>query len=105
MVLGAVSPGRFAAPELRIRWSVAIALAVPFAAITTLLVTLVIQARSNKVLTGAYGMLGEAAVAVTALNPTGKVTVRGNTGTPSRRPDRQSNRGARLQLLLSRAPT
>jgi membrane-bound serine protease (ClpP class) len=77
MVLGAVLLVDSPLPELRIRWSVAIALAVPFAAITTVLVTLVIQARSNKVVTGAYGMLGEVAVAVTALNPAGKVRVRG----------------------------
>src|SRR6266567_3858385 len=77
MVLGAVLLVDSPLPELRIRWSVAIALAVPFAMITTLLLTLVVQARANKVITGAHGMLGETAVAVTALAPQGKVMVHG----------------------------
>jgi membrane-bound serine protease (ClpP class) len=77
MVLGAVLLIDSPLPELRIRWSVAIALALPFALITSLLLTLVVQARANKVVTGPAGMLGEAGVAVTALDPAGKVQVRG----------------------------
>jgi membrane-bound serine protease (ClpP class) len=64
-------------PELRIRLSVAIALAVPFALITTLLLTLVMRARATKVTTGSSGMLGEAGIVVTALAPAGKIRVRG----------------------------
>jgi membrane-bound serine protease (ClpP class) len=77
MVLGAVLLIDSPLPELRIRWSVAIALALPFALITSLLLTLVVQARANKVVTGPAGMLGEAGVAVTVLDPAGKVQVRG----------------------------
>ena len=77
MVLGAVLLIDSPLPELRIRWSVAIALALPFALITSLLLTLVVQARANKVVTGSAGMLGEAGVAVTVLDPAGKVQVRG----------------------------
>jgi membrane-bound serine protease (ClpP class) len=77
MVLGAVLLVDSPLPELRIRWSVAIALALPFALITSLLLTLVVQARANKVVTGPAGMLGEAGVAVTVLDPAGKVQVRG----------------------------
>ena len=77
MVLGALLLINSPLPELRIRWSVAIALAVPFALITSLLLTLVVRARANKVVTGPAGMLGEAGVAITELAPTGKVRVHG----------------------------
>lgn len=77
MVLGAVLLINSPLPELRIRLSVAIALALPFAFITTLLLSLVIKARANKVITGSAGMLGETAVAVTDLAPEGKVRVHG----------------------------
>jgi membrane-bound serine protease (ClpP class) len=77
MVLGALLLIDSPMPELRIRWTVAIALALPFALITSLLLTLVVRARANKVVTGSAGMLGEAGVAVTALAPAGKVQVHG----------------------------
>ena len=77
MVLGAVLLIDSPIPELRIRWTVAIALALPFALITSLLLTLVVQARANKVVTGPAAMLGETGVAVTALAPAGKVRVHG----------------------------
>ncbi len=77
MVLGALLLIDSPLPELRIRWSVAIALALPFALITSLLLTLVVRARANKVVTGSAGMLGEAGVAITVLAPAGKVQVHG----------------------------
>jgi membrane-bound serine protease (ClpP class) len=64
-------------PELRIRFSTAVAVTLPFAAITIFLLSLVVRARANKVLTGAAGMLGEIGVARTPLQPSGKVFVRG----------------------------
>jgi membrane-bound serine protease (ClpP class) len=64
-------------PEIRIHFTTAIAVAVPFAAITMFLVSIVIQARRNKVLTGASGMIGEVGVTRTALEPEGQVLVRG----------------------------
>jgi membrane-bound serine protease (ClpP class) len=64
-------------PEVRIRLSTAIAVAVPFAGITMFLVSIVIQARRNKVLTGPSGMIGEVGVTRTALEPEGQVLVRG----------------------------
>jgi membrane-bound serine protease (ClpP class) len=76
MVLGAVllinGP-----PEIRIHPLTAISVAVPFALITMFLVSIVIQARKNKVLTGATGMIGEIGVTRTALAPEGQVLVRG----------------------------
>jgi membrane-bound serine protease (ClpP class) len=64
-------------PELRIRLSTALAVTLPFAAITIFLVSLVVRARAGKVITGAAGMLGEIGVARTPLAPSGKVFVRG----------------------------
>jgi membrane-bound serine protease (ClpP class) len=54
-----------------------VALALPFSAITILLVSLVVRARRNKVVTGPEGMIGETGVAVTSLAPEGKILVRG----------------------------
>ena len=58
MVLGAVMLVDSPMPEMRIHWGTAIALALPFAAITVLLLTLVVRARRNKVVTGSEGMIG-----------------------------------------------
>ena len=64
-------------PEMRIHLSTALAVALPFAAITMFLVSMVIQARRNKVQTGAEGMIGQLGIARTALEPEGQVLVRG----------------------------
>lgn len=64
-------------PEVRIHLTTAVAVAVPFAVITMFLVSIVVQARRNKVLTGASGMIGEVGVTRTALEPEGQVLVRG----------------------------
>jgi membrane-bound serine protease (ClpP class) len=55
----------------------ALAVTLPFAGITMFLVSVVLQARRNKVLTGPSGMIGEIGIAETALEPEGKVLVRG----------------------------
>jgi membrane-bound serine protease (ClpP class) len=76
MILGAVllinGP-----PEVRIHYSTAVSVAIPFALITMFLVSIVVQARKNKVLTGVTGMIGEEGVASTPLSPEGQVLVRG----------------------------
>ncbi|MGA2181699.1 MAG: nodulation protein NfeD [Bryobacteraceae bacterium] len=76
MVLGAVllvdGP-----PEVRIRLSTALAVSLPFALITMFLVSIVVRARRNKVVTGIPGMLDEIGVARTDLSPAGKVFVHG----------------------------
>jgi membrane-bound serine protease (ClpP class) len=64
-------------PEVRIHFTTAVAVAIPFAAITMFLVSIVVQARRNKVLTGADGMIGEEGVTRTGLEPEGQVLVRG----------------------------
>jgi membrane-bound serine protease (ClpP class) len=77
MVLGAVMLINSPMPEMRIHWSTAIGVALPFSAITLFLLSLAVKARHNKVVTGSEGMIGETGSAVTALAPEGKVFVHG----------------------------
>jgi membrane-bound serine protease (ClpP class) len=64
-------------PEVRIHLPTALAVSIPFALITVFLVTIVVRARRNKVLTGASGMIGEIGVSRTPLEPEGQILVRG----------------------------
>lgn len=64
-------------PEIRIHLSTALGVALPFALITLFLVSIVVQARKNKVITGPEGMIDEIGVARTELAPEGKVLVHG----------------------------
>jgi membrane-bound serine protease (ClpP class) len=77
MVLGAVMLVDSPVPELRIHWSTAIALALPFSAITVFLLTIAARARRNKVETGVEGMIGLLGTAMTNLTPEGRVFVHG----------------------------
>lgn len=77
LALGAVMLIDTSVPELRIRWSTAMGLAIPFALITSFLLSIAIRARRNKVVTGIEGMLGLPGIAVSELNPSGTVQVRG----------------------------
>ena len=61
LALGAVMLIDTNVPELRIRWSTAIGLAIPFALITSFLFSIAVRARRNKVVTGIEGMLGQTA--------------------------------------------
>lgn len=64
-------------PEMRIRLSTALAVSLPFAAITVFLVSLVVKARLRPAVSGAEGLLREHGVAWTELNPTGTVLIHG----------------------------
>jgi len=77
MVLGSVMLISSPFPEARIHWSTAIALALPFSAITVFLLSLAVKAKRHKVATGKEGMVGETGAAITPLTPEGKVFVRG----------------------------
>jgi membrane-bound serine protease (ClpP class) len=77
LMLGAVLLIDTNIPELRIHWATAAGLAIPFALITSLLLSIAVKARRNKVITGVEAMVGLAAVAVGELNPAGQVLVRG----------------------------
>jgi membrane-bound serine protease (ClpP class) len=77
MILGSVILINSPLPEMRIHLSTAVALAVPFTAITVFLLSLVMRARAGKVVTGAEGMIGEIGVALADLTPGGRVFVHG----------------------------
>ncbi|HJT87800.1 MAG TPA: nodulation protein NfeD [Bryobacteraceae bacterium] len=77
MVLGAVMLVNAPIPEMRIHWSTAIGLALPFSVITLMLLSLVVRARRNKVTTGPEGIIGETGAAITELSPEGKIFVHG----------------------------
>lgn len=81
MLLGALMLIDTQAPELRIHLTTALGLTIPFALITTFLLSIAMRARRNKVVTGVEGMIGLRAVAVgelnPSLNPSGTVLVHG----------------------------
>ncbi|MCX6629590.1 MAG: hypothetical protein NTW28_18385 [Candidatus Solibacter sp.] len=77
MVLGAVMLVDSPVPELRIQWGTALAVTLPFSAITVFLLTIAVRARRNKVETGGEGMIGLIGEALTDLEPEGKVFVHG----------------------------
>jgi membrane-bound serine protease (ClpP class) len=66
-----------APPDLRIHLSTAVGVTLPFAAITMILLTLVVRARRNKLIMGPRAMLMEIGEARTAIAPRGKVFVHG----------------------------
>jgi len=77
MILGAVILINSPLPEMRIHLSTAVAVTLPFALITVFLVSLVVRARTSKVVTGSEGMIGQVGVAIGDLAPDGRVFVRG----------------------------
>ena len=64
-------------PALRIRLSMALAVTIPFALITSFLFSIAVRARRNKVVTGMDALTGSYGVAVGELNLSGRVMVRG----------------------------
>ena len=64
-------------PEMRVHLLTALAISIPLGLITAFLMAIALQARRNKVVTGAQGLLGETGVAQTALSPLGKIFVHG----------------------------
>jgi membrane-bound serine protease (ClpP class) len=77
LVIGALLLVDSPIPELRVKLATALAVSIPLGAITVFLMTVALQARRNKVMTGREGLLGEIAVAQTPLAPAGKVFVHG----------------------------
>ena len=64
-------------PALKIRFSMALAVTLPFALITSFLFSIAVRARKNKVVTGMEAMPGRCGVTVGELNPSGKVKIQG----------------------------
>ena len=64
-------------PEMRIRFTTALAVTLPFAAITLFLVYLVVRSQLQPAVTGAAGLLNEQGIAHTDLAPAGTVRIHG----------------------------
>ncbi len=64
-------------PEMRVHFLTALAVAVPFGLITAFLMSIAMRARSNKVVTGRRGLIGQLGITQTELAPAGKVFVHG----------------------------
>ena len=77
LVIGALLLVDAPIPEMRVKLLTALAVSIPLGVITVFLMTIALRARANKVVTGAEGLIGEVAVAQTALAPAGKVFVHG----------------------------
>ena len=79
LVLGSLLLVDAPIPEMRVKLATALAVSVPIGVITVFLMTIALRARRNKILTGVEGLIGEVAIAQTALAPAGKVFVHGET--------------------------
>ncbi len=77
MVLGSLLLIDTNEPAMKIRFSMALAVTIPFALITTFLLSIAVRARRNKVATGAEAMPGRCGIAVGELNLSGTVMVQG----------------------------
>jgi membrane-bound serine protease (ClpP class) len=77
LIIGALLLVDAPIPEMRVKLATAMAVSIPVGLITVFLMTVALRARRNKVLTGAEGLVGEVAVAQTALAPAGKVFIHG----------------------------
>jgi membrane-bound serine protease (ClpP class) len=64
-------------PQLRVRWSTAIACGIGFGLITVFLVRIAVRARLNKIMTGPQALLGATGVAQQPLAPRGQILVHG----------------------------
>jgi membrane-bound serine protease (ClpP class) len=64
-------------PEMRVHLVTALAVAIPLGLITVFLMNIALKARSNKVVTGAQGLIGESGIAQSELSPKGKVFIHG----------------------------
>jgi len=77
MLFGALMLVNSPWPANRIHLSYALGVTIPFALITTFLLSIAVRARRNKSITGMEGMIGQAGVAIGGLNLAGTVLVRG----------------------------
>ena len=84
-------------PEMRVALGTAIGAGAGFGIITIFLTTIALRARRNKVTTGGDALLGETAVAQTALDPIGQVLVRGELW--QARATGGAQRGDRLRIV------
>jgi membrane-bound serine protease (ClpP class) len=64
-------------PQLQVHFSTVVAIAIPLAVITVVLVRLVVMSRRRKSVVGPQSMVGEVGVAANEVHDQGKVMVRG----------------------------
>jgi membrane-bound serine protease (ClpP class) len=64
-------------PEMRVHLLTALAVSIPLGLITVFLMSIALKARSNKVVTGVQGLIGEIGLTQSALSPQGKVFIHG----------------------------
>ncbi len=96
MVLGIVILVDTDVPELQIGWGPAVAITLPFAAISVFLLQLAIRSFRFKVATGAEAMVGELGEAKTAVAPTGTVFVHGEHWSARSRSEVAAGQGVRV---------
>jgi len=84
-------------PQLRVRLSTALGLAVPVAIITVVLVRLVYLSHRRKSIVGEEGMVGEIGIAKTDVHQDGKVLVHGEYW--NARSDKPIPAGARVRVV------
>lgn len=77
MVLGMLLLVDGPIPQMRVKLATALSVSIPLGVICAFLMTIALQARKNKVVTGEQGLVGEVGVVQVALNPAGKVFVHG----------------------------
>ena len=77
LVIGALLLVDSPIPEMRVKLATALAVSIPLGVITVFLMTIALRARRNKIVTGREGLVGEVAIAQTALAPAGKVFIHG----------------------------
>jgi membrane-bound serine protease (ClpP class) len=77
MVIGSLLLVDGPIPEMRVKLWAAISISIPLGIITIFLMTIALQARRNKIVTGEQGLIGEVGIARTALTPAGKVQLHG----------------------------
>ena len=77
LIIGALLLVDSPIPEMRVKLATALAVSIPLGGITVFLMTIALRARRSKAVTGIEGMIGEVAVAQTALAPAGTVFVHG----------------------------
>ena len=77
LTLGALMLVDAPIPQMQVHLITALAVSIPFGAITVFLMSIAARARAAKVVTGSQGLIGEVGLAQTALAPQGKVFVHG----------------------------
>ena len=77
MIFGALLLVDGPIPEMRVHLMTALMVSIPIGGIAIFLMTLVLRAHKNRVVTGTEAMIGEVGVARTPLGPDGKIFIRG----------------------------